>query len=250
MPMLTKRRVPTNPLSSAAADWRTELASIREEGGEVVDVSPPDAQRSAVASLQGVVFDSLRGAPLSGVRVFLSGTSHASLSDEHGRFRIDSIKPGAYLVSILEPRLDTLMLEPPSMQLTFSAGRTTTAQLALPSFATVTSALCPGASTDDSTAVLIGVARDTSGARAPAIDVAASWNTISSVPGRSGNQVAMQPITVATKTVAAGRFALCGIPANSPVKITARSGRTQAERGGLRLSPHELRRVDLSLHPR
>src|SRR5205085_599192 len=45
MPMLTKRRVPTNPLSSAAADWRTELASIREESGEVVDVSPPSARR-------------------------------------------------------------------------------------------------------------------------------------------------------------------------------------------------------------
>jgi hypothetical protein len=114
----------------------------------------------------------------------------------------------------------------------------------------VTSALCPGAAADDSTAVLLGVTRDTSGARATAIEVAASWNTFSSVPGRPGNQVATHPFTAETKTASAGRFALCGIPANSLVKLTARSGRMQAEHSGLRLSPRELRRVDLSLRAR
>ena len=74
------------------------------------------------SSVRGAVFDSLRHAPMPNVRVFLSGTSFAAVTASDGSYSIDAVPPGKYTASILSPRLDSLLLDPPARELTLSAG--------------------------------------------------------------------------------------------------------------------------------
>ncbi|HEY7234248.1 MAG TPA: carboxypeptidase-like regulatory domain-containing protein, partial [Gemmatimonadaceae bacterium] len=105
VPVLTRRRV---ELNSALSDWHTEIAKIHEDGAELLEVMPAGTHRTTVGSLRGTVVDSLSGAAMAGIRVFLSGTSFAAVTGSDGTYRIDSIPPGRYSVSIIAPRLDSL----------------------------------------------------------------------------------------------------------------------------------------------
>jgi hypothetical protein len=62
---------------------RIQLASIHEEGGEVLETVAHGARRELttdVASVRGTVYDSTRMAPLQAARVFLDGTQFATQS--------------------------------------------------------------------------------------------------------------------------------------------------------------------------
>ncbi len=98
---------------------RDVLRGYREQGGEVVSARARDgsvlAERT-LATLTGTVRDTTRGTPLGGARVFISGTAHSAVADAEGRFRIEGVPEGKYVLSFGHPRLDSLEVTAPTHQ--------------------------------------------------------------------------------------------------------------------------------------
>ncbi|MDP2955416.1 MAG: carboxypeptidase-like regulatory domain-containing protein [Longimicrobiales bacterium] len=115
----------------------TRRIGTQEEAGEVVGIR--DREGTVVATserafLGGVVFDSVRGVPLAGARVFLAGTGREARSDGGGRFRIPDLPPGIFTVDVAHPDLDSLGLEVVPREMTVEEGGMSWVELAVPRF--------------------------------------------------------------------------------------------------------------------
>ena len=239
MPMLERKRQMVN---SELSDWRTEMVRIREDGAEVLEVRPAGSRGNARAALRGVVFDSLHGGAMAGVRVFISGTSFAATTLADGSYRIDSIPPGWYKASIIAPRLDSLLLDPPVREISVSAGEDKHVDIAVPSLHTLSAQLC-AAPVGDSSSVILGVVRD-SGHTAADTHVRAEWTEISKV---AQDRVRTQPIWSETMSTAGGRYSLCDVPTDKQITVRASRGRSTVVSPQHPVVRGELRRVDLNL---
>ena len=239
MPALERRRAIVN---SQLSDWHTEVIRIQEQGAELLEVMPAGTRRPTRATLRGVVIDSLSGRPMAGVRVFLSGTSAAAITQPDGSYAIDSVPPGTYVASIVAPQLDSLLVDPPFRQLTLSAGEDKRIDLAVPSLHTLSAQVC-ASPVADSSSVILGVVHDSAGS-APGVLVRAEWSYIEKV---GTDRLRTQPIWSETMTRSGGRYALCDLPRET--RLTVRAGR--GARGVVSpqrpVTPGEWRRVDLTL---
>jgi hypothetical protein len=242
MPRLERDRT-VDPLLPGRTDGRIRISRVREEGAEVMAVMPPGTRRTAHATVRGTIVDSLRGEPMSGVHVFLSGTSFAASTDSAGKYFIDAVPPGKYLASVVTPRLDSLLLDPPSREFTLSAGEERRVDFGVPTLHTLSEELCPSALADTSSLIL-GVVRDSGAKAAPGVIVSAEWTEIL----RAGaDRMRVRPITNETFTVRGGRYALCGLPAETRLTIRARRGKDNVAGPQLRVLPGEVRRLDFTL---
>jgi len=241
MPRYQRKRTASDGIRPS--EERLELVMLREEGAEITSVMPPNANRTRQAVLRGTVFDSLRGGTLGGVRVFLSGTSLSAITDSTGSYVIDSVPPGRYVASVLTPRLDSLLLDPPSRSVTLSAGEEKALDFSLPSFRTLATRLCSGAASD-SVSLILGVIRDTSSATAAGATVRAEWTE---VLRRGMNGLQSQPVTNETTSTAGGRYALCGLPSEKRLTIRARQGGQVVTTQQPPAARGEVRRLDLTL---
>ncbi|HEY2376913.1 MAG TPA: carboxypeptidase regulatory-like domain-containing protein [Gemmatimonadaceae bacterium] len=239
MPALVRRR---GMLNSQLTDWHTEVAKIREDGAEVLSVMPAGTRRPARATLRGTVIDSLSGAAMAGVRVFLSGTSFAAVTQMDGSYVIDSVPAGRYTASIVASRLDTLLLEPPVRALTVSAGENKRVDLALPSLRTLSSRVCRQPM-PDSLSMILGVVRDSTTA-ASDVQVRAEWTEYSKA---STDRLRAQQTWNETTTTKGGRYSLCGLPAGRTITVRAVRGRASVASPQRPVAPGEVRRVDLML---
>lgn len=113
---------PTQPIAQAAAP------------------APP-----ALATVQGMVVDSIHDAPLVGASVQVEGTTRGAMTGDDGRYRIDSIPPGAHRIVIGHALIDTIGVSLVSPPMQFTAGTTDTIDLAIPSAERLVAALCPPA---------------------------------------------------------------------------------------------------------
>ena len=239
-PRLERRHVLSNVQPN---EFQTTMARVREQGAELLEVMPAGTQRVSRAAITGTVFDSLRGGPLAGARVFLSGTSLAAVTSADGHYAIDSIPPGRYLVSVLAPRLDSLLLEPPAREVLLSAAVTTEIELALPTVRTLSAQLC-GEPMPDTASIVQGFVRDTGETKAAGASVRAEWTTVT----RQGTaSLRMEPTVLETTVSSRGRYALCGIPAGLRYTIRARRDRNAATATQSPMMRGEVRRVDLTL---
>jgi len=223
---------------------QTTIIRVREQGAELLEVMPTRTSRVSRASIGGIVFDSLRGVPLAGARVFLSGTSLAAVTGADGGYAIDSIPPGKYVVSVLAARLDSLLLEPPARDVVLSAADAKQIELALPTPHTLSAQLC-GEAMADTASILLGFVRDTGDIKASGATVRAEWMTIAQ-QGTAG--VRTEPTRVETTASNRGRYALCGIPAGVRYNIRARRDRNGATAAQSPMARGEVRRLDLTLH--
>jgi hypothetical protein len=229
-------------VNSQLSDWHTEVVRIREDGAELLEVMPAGARRTTRATLRGIVIDSLSGRPMSGVRVFLSGTSHAAVTRSDGSYAIDSVPPGAYVASIVAPQLDSLLVDPPFRQLTLSAGEDKRIDLAVPSLHTLSGQICASAIAEGSS-IILGVVRDSAGS-APGVLVRAEWSQIEKV---GTDRMRTQPIWSETATTGGGRYALCDLPQETRLTVRARRGPESAVSPQRPVVRGEVRRVDLTL---
>jgi hypothetical protein len=243
-PQMARRQSFTNPLPYAHAESHLELKAIHEEGADILEVLPPGSRNRSMATLHGVVSDSIRAAPIGGARVFLSGTSFAAESKPDGSYSIEAIPPGKYTISVLSSRLDSLLLDPPAHDLLLSAGDDERVDFAVPSVRGLSARLCPNIATTDSGAIVIGIVRDTSESNAPGVSVRAEWQSFARP---NAELLATRALSAETKSAAAGRFALCGVPPNTRVTVQAHRDRNSAASPVLHLEPGEVRRVDLRL---
>ena len=239
-PRLERRQV----LSSVQPnEWQTTIVRVREQGAELLEVMPAGTPRVSRAGITGFAFDSLRGMPLAGARVFLSGTSLAAVTGADGSYAIDSIPPGSYVVSVLAPRLDSLLLEPPTREIVVNAADAKQIDLALPTARTLATQLC-GEPMTDTASIALGFVRDTGDTKASGASIRAEWMTIT----RQGTgALRTEPTRIETTVSNRGRYAICGIPAGVRYTLRARRDRNGAAVVQSPMTRGELRRVDLTL---
>ncbi|UCC71998.1 MAG: carboxypeptidase regulatory-like domain-containing protein [Gemmatimonadota bacterium] len=238
---------------------RFRLVAIEEEGGTVLEVQPvrgtPVRLRSRTR-LTGTVFDSTRAEPLVAARVFVVGGNLTAWTDVQGQFELDGLLGGEYAVSFSHPSLDSLVFTPDPVPVTLRRGRTTAVHLAVPSPGTILASLCPEIGRTEGTGAVVGVVRDVR----TGSPVAGATVSLSSaqIVGVSGSPWDLQPTSerlvetehgrgVEVTTDAAGRYRVCGVPADTTFSLQAAHEGWVSIESTLKLASDEVVRVDLDL---
>lgn len=201
------------------------------------------ASEVALASLQGVVYDSLlTHRPLPGAEVWLEGTLLSAKSDGRGRFYFPQVPATRYRIVAYHPSLDSLGFSAPVRTIDLAGLPAAFLTLATPDGRTIYKRQCPGHARQAS-GMLLGTVRDarTSEPLAGAV-VEVQWRewTIGSGPGDQGprDEVA------SAVSDSAGRYRVCGVPTDAPVALITRRGGAVAGpvevdlRGGLITAQH------------
>jgi hypothetical protein len=182
--------------------------------------------RGQGAVVSGTVIDSLVGKSLGGAVVQIVADSIGAIprmvvADSSGRYRMDGIPRGRYLVGFLHPMLDSLSLEPIIKRIDVGEGDTLRLDLALPSAQRLRAAFCGPRSGANSGAAFVGVVRNARGGQPVAgVSVVADWIDI--VIDRGG--MTHRPSRLTTKSGANGWFALCGVPGPGVITVRALAG--------------------------
>ncbi|MEJ2678091.1 MAG: carboxypeptidase-like regulatory domain-containing protein [Gemmatimonadota bacterium] len=195
--------------------------TIREEGGEVRFVAQPGLLQNAFgdATVEGVVYDSARGAPLAGATVFLTRTRRSATTNADGHYRLARVPGGPNAIAFFHPYADSLGLPVRPRPVVLRAGQRTEADLFIPR-----ASGCPVSAVDTTHAAIRGFVHDA--ARNAPIShalVIAQWLT----PNTTRRGLAGTSRKQTTRTDADGRFLLCGFPLEADVTLTARHGRAE-----------------------
>jgi hypothetical protein len=202
-----------NPIPTTQA--ARSRPAVAEEAGQVVEVRARDGsvvEMTAYASISGVVFDSIRGAPLAGARVSLAGTADSTRTDAQGRFTLGHLTDGVYALAFDHPRLDSLHFVPDAALVTVVPPQEIRRDLAIPSVASILAAPCQAA---EGSAVGAAVGRITdraAGEPLAGVPLIATWE----VPGSA------EPGRAAAVSDEGGGYRFCELPAGARVRIVAR----------------------------
>lgn len=190
----------------------------------------PCASLDAQAIISGFVRDSLSAKPLAGATIQLvpSATPWAvgrtTRSDSIGRYRLDAVAPGTYVLGFQHPRLDTLGMDAVSRTLDVPPRiGILRADLALPSGTTLALSLC-GANTDSLGAVIGRVFNAATNAPVPDGSVTVRFGQMQLAAGNVGRSMRQMSVTFGVD----GRFVLCNVPTGAPILLSARAGRGPA----------------------
>ncbi|HEV7993556.1 MAG TPA: carboxypeptidase-like regulatory domain-containing protein [Gemmatimonadaceae bacterium] len=174
--------------------------------------------------LEGVVTDSVRGEPMSGVMVSAKrldageGTALTAMTDQRGRYQFD-LAPGRYSVSFASTLLDSLEYGVASVVTTVPLGSIPArVDLATPSGKTLRAAACPGTGLARWTGALLGVVSDAENLRPlDGAEVFVSWTeqTIDSTTRDITNQRRVAQV----KTNSSGQYRLCGLPTDERINV-------------------------------
>ena len=193
-----------------------------------------EAQADRFGRLEGRVLDSARARSLVGARVVAVGpdasesVSGAAVTDTSGRYRIDSLAPGRYVVGFESPMLDSLEITLAPRAVVIVAGQTVTIDLGLPPSMKLRGALCPGVPLPPQTGVIYGrvVDSETEAPLSGAV-LAMSWGErdFDKATLRSTNHER----TASATTDARGWYRLCGVPTDTWLALQLQHmGRTGA----------------------
>ena len=137
----------------------TAIAAVASlnAGGQTPTPAPAP---SGVATINGIVIDSLHDAMLAGALVRVENTSRESMTDAQGAFRIDSVPAGMRRLVVIHPLLDTLGIALVTPPVSFNGGDAKEVDLAIPSGETLVSLFCTPARRALGPAALVGFVRD------------------------------------------------------------------------------------------
>lgn len=175
---------------------------------------------SRLASVEGVAFDSVARKPLAGALISVSDVRRTATSDAKGRFRIDSVPAGTYTMTMQHAVFDSLGLSGVSERVAVME-KMPRVIIAVPSFATLWRAACGDASTPADSGFVFGAVLDAvtttalAGAR-----VEVSWVDLVG-RGKSLAEIGQRRWRRAVSTDERGQFALCGVPINTALTLTA-----------------------------
>lgn len=186
-------------------------------------------------SLLGTVTDSIRSIPLVGATVIASRTSGAgasapdvtAMTDTHGRFVMNTLRPGVYMVTVEHPWLDSTGLSVPARSVTITDKETSTVNLAVPSGETIRAAFCPISARDSTLGFVAGYVKDVNsdhpvaGAR-----VVFAWDDFD-VNQRSARATEHKRLAAVTSG-RDGTFRLCGLPVQRTLLMQAQIGAHEA----------------------
>lgn len=208
-------------------------------------------QRPAGASVSGVVYDSLAGAPLAGADVQLlradsSGASLVTATDSAGRFTIAYVAEGAWLVGVFHPRLDSLGVALPTVRLQLRAGENAGLQLAIPPRAALVARFCPDSLRDEASTVFSGTVRDAAnGGPVPRAAVTLSWGALTV----DGSSLLSQSVGGTMRAGPDGRFVACNVPADVALLVRAETDSTRSGVVELRMPAEGIVARDLFVAP-
>lgn len=210
-------------------DWRIDSPSAIRALAAAIALSgfvAPSAHAQAGSAanggwLDGKVTDSVHARPLGGVHVIAVGADSSprmrgeATTDSSGKFHIDSLAPGRYMVGFESPLLDSLEIALPPRAVTVTAARSATVDLALPPAAKLRAALCPGVNLAEGTGVVYGhvVSAETEASMAGAV-IALQWRELAvwdSTGGKAMRTVSSDRAASVT-TDADGWYRACGLP--------------------------------------
>lgn len=205
------------------------------------------AQGSVVS---GVVHDSIGKQPLAGAVVQLVAADslarygRTATSDAQGRFTIDSVPTGKYLLGFYHPLLDSLGVQSPLRELSVDGRGPANVDLAIPSPMRLYAAICGRA--PDEVGMIIGVVREAR-SRAPitGATVTASWVELSVRRDGLGRRLATHRAT----TTSAGWFALCNLPSMGAIGLRAVSADDSTGQVELQIPPGGFIRRELYVGP-
>jgi hypothetical protein len=191
------------------------------------------AQQSQMGALQGTVTDAVRGHSIAAATVELSRVqpepvvTFTARSDANGRYRVDSLPPGEYVLHLSTPLLDSLELALPERALSIAPGATARADFIVPRGAALRDAVCPGLTLGKGKAVVAGHAIDADTDRPLAgADLVVTWTELvvdSTLESRS------QELSAAVRTGERGAYRLCGVPADTRLSLQLQqAGRASA----------------------
>src|SRR5205823_441985 len=182
--------------------------------------APTPAARG-VATVRGIVTDSLHETSLRGALVRVDNTTRESITDSLGRYRIDSVPTGEHRLVVVHPLLDTLGISLVTQPMTFAAGDDKELYLAVPGNETLVSLLCTSARRALGPAALVGFVRD------PDTETAAQGAKVSLLWYESDPLGFKKTPRVREQQIGAdGRYRICGLPETM-------NGKLQVFRGGV-----------------
>jgi Carboxypeptidase regulatory-like domain len=176
-----------------------------------------------------------------------ASTTIAARVDLSGRYRLDSLAPGRYLIQVSHPTLDSLDVTLPPSEAVISAGKWTRADFSLPSGDELRNAVCPGVKLGPGKAVVVGRAIDAD-TRTPlaGAHVIAAWTELA--VDRKSKQVVSQGKQAVVATGPSGEYRLCGIPAVKAIELQLQHAGRASVATQLSITPAEGAVVrDLSL---
>lgn len=232
----------------------THLALIALFAGPATAQLAPGARATSVASVSGTVLDSLARRPLAGAIVQIALADGAvqltrtANADTLGRFTIDSLPLGRYLLGFFHPMLDSLGIEPPLRALTLTGNGALQADLAIPSAESFRNTICgkksASAANAEAGALIVGMVRIASD-QSPAADatVAVEWLEFSFGAGGVARRVPKMVV----KTAANGWYALCNVPGTGAITLSAARGADSTDRLELEMTGEKFIRRDIYL---
>ncbi len=207
------------------------VEGIQEAGAEVTRITSLSRQtlvRSPEGALTGVVWDSTRFGPLDGAHVSLSGTSYSVTTDSTGHFLMEGLPGGIFKASFLHPRLDTLGIQAPAVEVQVFAGELFRTYLSVPSEASILASACSPEERPPGSSALAGAVRAVGTSEPiPQARVEARWSDFDlrqvgvGRDRRSGLAMEERRHILEALTDADGRYRLCGIPANHLLVVQA-----------------------------
>ncbi|HEX7980996.1 MAG TPA: carboxypeptidase-like regulatory domain-containing protein [Gemmatimonadaceae bacterium] len=183
------------------------------------------AQSAPGGRIEGVVYDSVHARPLANANVAAAGTGSQSevrrgaTTDSAGRYHIDSLPAGRYVVGFESPLLDSLEVTQSPREAIVPPGGAATLDLALPSAAKLRSAVCLGAALPADSGVIIGHVVDAeTGDPLAGADIALAWQDLHVEKGKRLRTVNVRQ-SASVVTDDDGWYRMCGVPTGAWVTM-------------------------------
>jgi hypothetical protein len=201
--------------------------------------SARDAAPVVSPAIVGTVFDSISQRPLGGAHVHLADLARDVVADARGAFRFDSVSAGAHTVWADHPTLDQLGLYSIAAPVEIGPlAPVAGVALAVPSFATLWQRACAGVpAPPPGEGFIFGRVRDAANG-AGALSVVIAWRAAAGAPAD-----AQRTATVDRD----GTYALCGIPNQQAVTISASGSAASTVPVTLRIGDERIARRDITL---
>lgn len=202
----------------------------------------PPAALAQPSVVTGLVFDSLRMAPLAAVTVQLARTPYATRTGPDGRYRLATQVRGRRTVTLSEPRLDRL-IGTVSSEVDLVAGGETRFDFFIPSRPPAPAALCTDSTPESRTGAVLGVVRDSAtGLPISGASVAAYWKSDS--PDSAGVRKGFR-----VESGEDGGFLICRLPGDRAVSLLSQIPGREILLEGLRPGADSILDLDLLVRP-
>jgi hypothetical protein len=202
--------------------------------GNPVPGQQPSQRNATLATVKGVIADSLRGGQLTDALVEVSGTKRTATTDSLGRFRIDSIEPGARRIDVYHSRLDELGIALVTPLISLKAGDSVSLSLAFPSGTTVVGRLCDVRERARGPAGVFGQVLDAEH-ETPVVGAQLSLEWIEHRIENKRLKTSFEQRNAVS--AAKGYFRFCGLPGELTGSLSASFGGDTTAKVGVRVDP-------------